>query len=251
MGAVSALPWIVGGGALAMGAYFLLRRDHEADPDPLATRPPDAPLPGRWIWPLGIWSGRHPEISDGFDGKRRTSAGTLIPHGGVDLMYRRQPTDTWPVGSPNGSRGFVMPEHRAALAVSDGVVGFAAHTPRGWSVVIDHQHAEVATYYTHMSELLVVPHQTVSAGQPIGVIGADPLDGEHLKHLHFEMWRTPSRVRFDPQPFMKTWAQLPDPGDMPQTLVASSARNARAKIEHAPGERFAVREHTRRYPRRY
>jgi murein DD-endopeptidase MepM/ murein hydrolase activator NlpD len=248
---MSALPWIVGGGALATGAYFLLRRDHVANPDPTATPASDVPLSGRWAWPLGIWNGRHPEISDGFDGKRRTSTGTLIPHGGVDLMYRRQPADTWPVGSPNGSRGYVMPEHRAALAASGGVVEFAAHTPRGWSVVIDHQHAKVATYYTHMSELLVIPHQAVSSGQPIGLVGADPLDAAHLKHLHFELWRAPSRVHFDPQPFMRTWDQLPDPGDMPHTLVASNTRNARKKIEHALVERFAVREHPRGYPRRY
>src|SRR5262249_16786216 len=161
------------------------------------------------------------EISDGFATRRRLPSGELVTHGGVDFMYRRRPGDSWKAGTPNGTANFVMPDHRAALAASDGVVWSAANTPRGWTVVIDHGPRKLATYSTHLSSLLVAAKQTVSAGTPVGVIGADPLDGEHVLHLHFEVWRGGAEGRFDPQRIIETsWEYATDPGDLPRTLVA-------------------------------
>ena len=234
---MSALPWILGGGAVALGAYLWARERNDRD-DGL-------PLPGRWVWPVGVWMGRRPEISDGFGSTRRASSGEKSGHGGVDIMYRRIASDRWPAGSANGSRHYVMPPHRAALAASDGLVWFASHTPRGWTVVIDHSPRKLTTYYTHLSQLLVVPKQTVRAGQPIGIIGADPLDAAHLAHLHFEVWRGGAAARFDPEQRMKTWEYLPDPGDVPEALLARNARGA-----HRAGDLVRVRQHSRSYPRR-
>lgn len=198
-------------------------------------------LPGRWVWPVGIWNGRKPQISDGFAGTRRSpTSGDIIPHGGVDIMYRRTSNDPWRAGSPNASPNYVLPDHRAALAASDGRVWSASYTRRGWTVVLDHGPRKVATYYTHMSELLVVPKQEVRAGQPLGIIGADPLDDAHLKHLHFEVWLGGPKDRVDPELLMKAWEQLPDPGDQPALL----ARNARNRA--SPGARFATRQRTPR-----
>ena len=233
---MSALPWILGGGAVALTAYALTRRDREDAHHDMG------PLPGRWVWPMGVWLGRKPEISDGFTGTRRAPSGEALRHGGVDVMYRRVATDHYPASGPNGSRNFVMPDHRAALAASGGVVWSASYTPRGWTVVIDHKPHKLATYYTHMSQLLVVPKQTVAAGQPIGIVGADPLDGARLKHLHCELWRGGAADRIDPEPLMRSWEYLPDPGDLPAALVARNAR-ASADLVH-------VRPHTRSYPRR-
>jgi murein DD-endopeptidase MepM/ murein hydrolase activator NlpD len=241
------LPWILGGSAAAVAVYFWQRgrdsdkvsdRDHAHGAAPPAdhtsaasgkgTAPSSgggtdrpAPLPGRWVWPVGIWQGRKPEISDGFATRRRLPSGEIVPHGGVDIMYRRRPDDPWKAGTPNATPNWVMPEHRAALAASDGVVWSAAKTARGWSVVIDHAPRKLATYYTHLSSLLVSAKQPVTAGTPLGIIGADPLDGEHLMHLHFEVWRGAADSRFDPQRLIETsWEYLPDPGDLPRTLVA-------------------------------
>jgi len=238
---MSALPWILGGGAVAVGAYLWTRRDHDSAPNADNA----GPLPGRWVWPVGVWLGRKPEISDGFNGTRRSSSGATIRHGGVDLMYQRVAADHWAAGSANGSRNYVMPDHRAALAASDGLVWSASYTPRGWTVVIDHSPRKLATYYTHMSQLMVVPKQTVRAGQPVGIIGGDPLDAAHLMHLHFEVWRGGATDRFDPELLMKAWEYLPDPGNLPAALVA---RNARAT--HRAGTRVPVRQHSRSYPRR-
>lgn len=225
-----ALPWLIGGGAAALGA-ILWRREALSQLAPAAQDTDAAPvappvrdrLPGQWVWPLGVWQARSPGISDGFDGRRRDARGQLIPHGGVDLMYRRRIADQWRVGSPNGSRQWIMPDHRFALAASDGVVWFAAETPRGYSVIVDHSPRHLATYYTHLSELRVHAKDVVRAGQPLGVVGADPLDGQHLMHLHFEIWRGAASTRFDPAPYMRDWIYLDDPGDAPAMVARSVA----------------------------
>ena len=259
------LPWILGGGAatIAIAWWQRDRPTSQSDPEtsPPSNRTPEGvapgsadshaspePLPGRWVWPVGIWHDRKPEISDGFTSKRRSATGELVTHGGVDILYRRQPGDRWPAGTPNGTPGWVLPDHRAALAASDGVVWSAANTPHGWTVVIDHAPRKLATFYTHMSSLLVTAKQAVSAGTPIGIIGADPLDGEHIMHLHFEVWRGGESDRFDPQRLIETtWEYVPDPGDLPRTLVA---RNAGHRPPDGSKPSVPVQFHYRRSPRR-
>ena len=210
-----AWPWIVGGGALAYAlAHRRSQRTSSATPLP-------GPLPGRWVWPVPRWQGRAPVISNGF--------GTVYPdgthHKGVDVMFARTPSDPFKAGTPNGSKGFVMPDGLDALAASDGVVWSAMKTPRGYAVVIDHGPAKVATFYTHLERLLVTPTasakagERVLAGQPIGVIGADPLDPAHLKHLHFELWLGGPSQAVDPAPVMRSWGTVTDPG----ALVARNA----------------------------
>ena len=49
--------------------------------------------------------------------------------------------------------------------------------------------------------------------------GADPLDGEHLKHLHFELWLGGPSAAIDPAPVMRAWEVVNDP-------TALVARNA-------------------------
>ena len=133
-------------------------------------------------------------------------------------MFARQPTDVCAAGSPNGSAHHVMPDGTAAVAAADGVVWSATQTARGYAVVIDHAPlAKVATFYTHLEKLLVAPTanaktgERVRAGQPIGIIGADPLDAEHLKHLHFELWRGGPSDAVDPAAIMRAWSVVPDP----------------------------------------
>jgi murein DD-endopeptidase MepM/ murein hydrolase activator NlpD len=201
------------------------------------------------VWPVGVWNARKPAISDGFHTQRRDPrTGVVIEHGGVDIMYPRQPGDLWRAGTPNGTPNWVMPDHRAALAASDGVVWSATNTPRGWTVVVDHAPRQLATYYTHMSSLLVSAKQSVTAGTPLGIIGADPLDGEHLMHLHFEVWRGGAKDRFDPQRLIETtWEYVPDPGDLPRPLVA---RNGGHRPKDGASYSIPVTLHYRRAPRR-
>jgi murein DD-endopeptidase MepM/ murein hydrolase activator NlpD len=234
-----ALPWLIGGGAAAAAVYFWGRTEE-------LSAPAEA-LSGRWVWPVGVWAGRKPEISDGFHSKRRTQAGQQILHGGVDLMFPRRAGDPYRASTPQGTARYVMPDRRAALAASDGVVWFAAHTPRGWSVILDHAPRKLSTYYTHLSSLFVTAKQKLTAGTPIGIIGADPLDGEHVMHLHFEVRRGGASDRIDPQPLMASWEYLPDPGTPTTPTSSLTARNAQARSKR--GQTVPVQAHLRRWPR--
>ena len=158
------------------------------------------------------WGDRLPVISSGVGSPRPNG-----PHRGVDIMFKRKPSDPFPRGTPNGSKWHVMPDNILALAAGDGVIWSAGPTRRGLHVVIDHGPLKVATFYTHMEKLFVTPTtrarsgQRVKAGQPIGIIGFSPLDGEHLKHLHFELWRGGPNDWVDPEPLLKTWPAIDDP----------------------------------------
>ncbi len=214
-------PWILGGGALAAYLWTRNTKAHGAS-SLLAKSPVIAPLTGRWVWPVQSWKGRVPVVSDGFDSPRPG----LSRHGGVDVMFRRLPADTFKAGTPNGSKLHVMPDDIAVLAASDGVVWSAMKTPRGHAVVIDHAPLKVATFYVHLDKLLVTPtargeaKQRVRAGQAIGTVGFSPLDGERLKHLHFELWLGGPSDRADPVAVMRGWEVVGDPRG------ATVARNA-------------------------
>ena len=204
------LPLLIGGGALAAYAYSRTtkQRNHRVAP---------SSLPGRWVWPVKSWNGRVPVISDGFGSPRPGG----ITHQGVDVMFRRQPTDSLVAGTPNGSKLFVMPDGVHALAAADGYVWSAMQTPRGWAVVIDHKPLPYATFYTHLERLLVAQAapskngQRVLAGTPIGIVGGDPIVPPRLKHLHFELWMGGPKDAVDPAPLMRKW---PSVGE--STLVA-------------------------------
>lgn len=209
---MAGLPLIFGGGALA--AYALMRPRSGETPPRIMT-----PLPGHWVWPVQSWNGRPPVVSSGFNSPRDG----LPRHGGVDIMFERQPGDTFPAGTPNGAKHHVMPDDIAVLAAADGVVWSAMQTPRGYAVVIDHSPLKVATFYAHLDKLGVAPtaraetKQRVRAGQMIGTVGFSPLDGEKLKHLHFEVWLGGPRAQIDPQTIMSSWNVIGDPRE---TLVA-------------------------------
>jgi hypothetical protein len=214
---VSKLPWLIGGGALA--AYWWSRGDRRRSHSML---PFVGTLSGRWVWPVASWNGRAPVISDGFNSPR---AG-LPRHGGVDIMFRRLPTDTLAARTPNGSKLFVMPDDHPVLAASDGSVWSAMNTPHGNAVVIDHGKHGAATFYTHLDRMLVTPtargasKQEVRAGQMIGTVGFSPLDAQKLKHLHFEIWLGGPSERIDPSLLMRGWDVVGDP------RATTVARNA-------------------------
>ena len=215
---MKAWPLVLGGGALA----YAYSRGRTAEHRLVPTKPPaPATLPGHWVWPVPRWSGRAPVISDGFGSPRANGA----HHQGADLMFARVATDPYKAGTSNGSAHHVMPDGMTALAASDGVVWSAMKTSRGFAVVIDHKPRKVATFYTHLEKLLVQETaagksgQKVRAGQPLGIIGADPLDTAHLKHLHFEIWLGGPNDAIDPAPLMRAWESTADP-------AALASRNA-------------------------
>jgi murein DD-endopeptidase MepM/ murein hydrolase activator NlpD len=175
-------------------------------------------------------------------------------HAGVDVMFTRASSDPYRAGGPNGSKMFVMPDSWPAVAASDGVLWSAGRSPRGYSVVIDH--GNVATFYQHLETLLVpetvpkrgIPREQrlpIRAGQPLGVIGGDPLNAPHLKHLHFELWPSGPQSAIDPARIMAGW-QVFSPADLAPYLAV---RNAGARLTPKQDPRthlIHVEAHTRR-----
>jgi hypothetical protein len=158
-----------------------------------------------WIYPVPNLGDRRAETSSEF------RPGTKNQHLGVDIMFkRRDPRDliaVYRAGTTNGTPHYFMPDHIPALAVSAGVATFAAWTPVGNSVIVRHPNGW-ATYYTHLATLEVRKGQSIVAGQTLGTIGASPLDGEHLMHLHFEMWKGGVRTgAVDPDPHLAAWSR--------------------------------------------
>lgn len=211
--------------------------------------PTPTPLAGRWVWPVPTWNNRKPTISDGWGSPRDGGAGR---HEGVDIMFKRHPGDPFAPGTPNGSRGHVMPD-LVAVAASDGVIWSATWTPRGFAVVIDHGQ-KLATYYTHLSRLLVAATsrarsgQRVYAGQPIGVIGFDPKDSQRIKHLHFALWRGGPREAVDPAPLMRAWEYIADPRPTSAPMPAPTPAGPLTVARNASLRYRKLGERGERYP---
>ncbi len=224
---------VVGGGVTAAGA--LLWRHWRAATPIQKGGVPSPPLAG-WVVPVPTLADRPAVVSNEF------RASTPHEHLGVDLMFRRRDARdliaVFPPKTANGTPLFFMPDGISALAAAAGTVAFADVTPMGNSVIIQHP-IGWATYYTHLASLAVKRGDVVRAGQPLGTIGASPIDGEHLKHLHFELWKGGKRSgAVDPAPYLDTWTRVTSPWW--PTLVASNAsalRNGTMSAYRRVGDR--------------
>lgn len=178
------------------------------------------PPPSRaWIYPVPRWRGRAPRVSDGYGSRRRGDSRGKI-HRGADIMFRRrylgELTEIFPPRAPHSLLHF-MPAGTLAVAAFDGDVWSAGETSRGHSVVLSHGRPW-ATYYTHLVRLFVREtedgrsRERVRAGQPLGVIGADPTDHQAIAHLHFEIWHNgDGRAAIDPEPFLNLFTVIDSP----------------------------------------
>lgn len=188
---------------------------------------PKLPAAG-WLWPIPsvVVNGirYQPVISSGFGTPRPGQT-----HRGVDLDYRRRSTTDlvkeFPPGTAGGSPMHFCPKGVPVLAARDGVVWSCGTTERGGSVVISHENPveggkPFATYYTHMSSLVLPKHAhgvsvatgaptTVKAGEVLGVVGGDPMEASHFRHLHFAIWYGGTdESAIDPADAMKSWPVL-------------------------------------------
>lgn len=197
-----ALPWVVIAGGVLAG-LALTGREAAASSPPRAQRPVPA---GAWVWPVPSYRGRSPVVSSGWGSPRD---GGARQHRGVDVMFKRAHREEliaeFPPGTPDGSKGYFVPPGMVAVAAGDGRVWSAGWAPRGYAVVIDHG-KPWATYYAHLASLQVAAGDRVRAGQPLGVIGADPKDTQSLRHLHFALWHGEGgSSAIDPEPVMRAW----------------------------------------------
>jgi len=189
---------------------------------------------GTWVFPVPSLGDRTAVISNPF----KSSA-----HLGVDIMFKRRDARdliaAFPAGTSNGTPLFFIPDNVPALAASAGVVTFAANTPVGHTVIIKHPNSWT-TYYTHLTTLAVAKGQQVTAGQTLGTIGASPTDGQHLVHLHFELWKGRQRSgAIDPAPYLAAWLRMVSPWSPNSTTLVSSAthRNGTLSAYRPVGDR--------------
>lgn len=170
-----------------------------------------------WVWPI-------PDVHIGPVSMRAVisqeyrSGGNS--HYGVDLMYRN------PAPPPT----FVVPERVPAVAAKDATLWSVQRTARGWSIVLSHGRP-FATFYQHLSEVDPVIADgvqgvtlhggrdtsgvareplAVRAGQHLGLVGADPTDASHVRHLHFAVWYQGAgdAASIDPAAAMATWGRV-------------------------------------------
>jgi hypothetical protein len=227
------LGFLLLGGGVAAAGVVLWR--HKRTTTPSAVDAID-PLLAGWSFPVPTLGDRSAVVSNEFRANDPTQ------HLGVDLMFRRRDArdlvSVYPPKTANGTPLFFMPDGISALAAADGTVSFADMTGMGNSVIIQHP-IGWATYYTHLSSLAVKRGEVVRAGQVLGTIGASPLDAEHLKHLHFEIWKGGKRTgAVDPAPYLAMWKRVAS--TWPPTLVASATpapRNGATSAYRQLGER--------------
>ena len=222
---------VLGGGVATAGA--LLWRRSRANATPI--HEVDAPSPQfvGWVVPVPTLADRPAVVSNEFHASRQ--ANDPHAHLGVDLMFRRRDARdliaVFPPKTANGTPLFFMPDGISAIAAGAGTVAFADMTGMGNSVIIQHP-IGWATYYTHLASLAVKRGDAVRSGQPLGTIGASPTDGEHLEHLHFELWKGGKRSGVvDPVPYLDTWTRVTSPWS--PTLVASNASALRNRTMSA------------------
>jgi hypothetical protein len=243
-----ALPFLaLGGGAALAAVWFARSRASRASAIGAAVDRPQlaTPPPGAWVFPVPTLGDRLAQVSDGFDSPRTFPDGTKGKHLGVDVMFRRRSARdliaVYAPGTPSGTKGYFMPDNTPALAASAGLVRFAQWTPQGFSVIVQHP-SGWATYYTHLASLAVAKGDAVTGGQQLGTIGASPTDGEHLKHLHFELWKDGTRGgAVDPQPYLEAWPRAAIADWTPNAATArrdDAARSIRGAKDDSPFAHF-------------
>ena len=173
------------------------RREHwkplagggELDPALLA-------LTAGWLHPVPPHpDGRLPTVTDGW---RVRKGGHL--HRAVDLMYPR--VDQGAPRLPTHSSHFEMPYGVHARAVARGRVSASRQYRTGGAVRLWHA-GNLVTQYLHLAERFVAAGDVVEQGQPLGVIGYNPVDYQ-LNHLHFELLLD-GKNPVDPEPYLSRW----------------------------------------------
>lgn len=149
---------------MLLGGWYLLRKD-----DHVITSLESTPL----VWPVRSNGARVGQVTQEY---------RPPTHMGVDVAVPGHYTDAV----------------ADVVALAGGRVAAAYQYERGWAVLLDH--GDWASGYLHMTELVVTEGQTVEPGQRLGPMGADPLDGEHIVHLHLQI--APGGHTTDPAPYL-------------------------------------------------
>lgn len=159
-----------------------------------------------WVYPLPtLTDGREATISDGFSAAETADH---REHLGVDIMYRRLPSEV--AALPRGTKLFYTPENTPVIAAYGGKIWNTNITSLGHSVTIDHGNVPeigpAVTFYQHMASFARdwKKGDVIRPGDVLGIVGG-PIIGYPLHHLHFELWLPTRDEAIDPAPFMTKW----------------------------------------------
>lgn len=178
-----------------------------------------------WVWPVPIWDGRVPTISQEFkpgqDPGFGSSSGADSNHLGVDITFRKKAGDP-KQNIPHLSLGpFISPEGTPIVAAFPGKIWASGITGYGHYVTVDHGNVPgigpLVTFYQHLDGF-VHPWSKgdeVKAGDVLGTMGfpTETGDPEGFRHLHFELWFPQKGVPDrqwprDPAPYMAQWRKV-------------------------------------------
>ena len=161
-----------------------------------------------WVYPLPtLTDGREATISDGFSA---IETADHRQHLGVDIMYRRVPSEV--PALPRGTKLFYTPENTPVVAAYGGKIWNTNITSLGHSITIDHgdvpEIGPAVTFYQHMASFARdwKKGDVIRPGDVLGIVGG-PIIGYPLHHLHFELWLPTRDEAIDPEPFMTKWAR--------------------------------------------
>jgi Peptidase family M23 len=169
-----------------------------------------------WVWPVPRWQGRTPVITQewkpGRDPVPGTPSSERANHLGVDIMFRKLPTD--PPGNVlhDAEGSFIAPAGVPILAAGPGKIWARGEEPYyGKWLQVDH--GDVVTFYQHLAsyDREWRKGDRVEAGDVVGRMGYAPGDPQALRHLHFELWWPRKGEPFDswrqdPRPHMDRWS---------------------------------------------
>lgn len=166
-----------------------------------------------WVWPVPIWQGRVPTISDGFSS---VETADHRQHLGVDVTFKKLPGDPSGVIQHDATAGFISPLGTPIIAAGPGKIWSAKETELGHSIQIDHgkvgSAGGVNTFYQHLDSFSRnwQKGDIVHAGDLLGTMGYPP-EGYHFRHLHFELWFPVRKFARDPAPYMRHWRKISMP----------------------------------------
>lgn len=138
-------------------------------------------------------------------------------HNGVDFFYPWRAGDAaMRIGDGGRTAKWLIPDRTWAIAPADGLITLAGNSKTGHRVWIQHA-GGLLTGGFHMTELAVKPGDAVRMGDPIGIVGDNPIDHD-ARHLHWEVYRGPigqyPKGTIDPERWLRGARVLPDAGEV-------------------------------------
>lgn len=168
-----------------------------------------------WNWPVPIWNGRPPVISDGFKHEKTEEH---RQHMGADIMFRKEAGDP---GFPFSSQHFTSQGGDTPIIAAGPGKIWDAGPGRALQLSIDHGIVSphvggVVTWYQHLKSFSRKWKRgdVVRAGDFLGIMGGDVPPNYLLYHLHFELWFPrrgipPLRWKANPITYMRFWRKVP------------------------------------------